>query len=682
MVPSQGFTATSAAIEDFSRYIHINQQDHITRLPDELKLNFTQHLSVGDLGHLSQTSTLFRDLITPILYTRDNQDENPRAIFWAASVDPVEVDDEDVMAVLDLAIGHGGNLNKNYGSTATPSFIVTPLHLAAASGNLCVVKKLLKHGANPNALGKKFLYNSEPCLDHGDFDVRMANINQTIAVASRFSWWRPLFVPFVLGHEGIIQALLRSGASPVLAVPYTTSSASEPSNINILHIITSQKKREYTDRTGLSYFMKYSNLINVVVPRGETPLSIALHHGDIDLIRDIVANGGNVEGVSELGTTPLIQAIQSFCNGQTVEIRKECIELVHYLVKSCNAGVGKHSDARVLQTPLTCAVNGLAKEQTTTWKNAIKDITSIINLLLDHGADVNEQSNHGYSALGALCRIICQRTKRAQKKYIDELMDLFKELVKKREADINARFDSGGSILGTCILKFGREPSGFLKTLLELNAKLAPAEINPVFRIWVSNRSLRKPEFNMLAYSKDVTQYSIDFAYRACLTSEEKSWTKIWAEIWKQFQSHFPHSTVPKKIAAEALLQDDSLSKRFSAAIHFKNLDGSYIHTDGNSFLHLIVNRLERFPKYISHAVPHARHFLRLNASVEATDSNGRTALDKLMHMRMQGDESCDPLRYFLLHIEKGQQLLWKEYQDKTISKEEYVQKYKELIEM
>lgn len=682
MASSQNFAAIDAANGDFSPYIHPNPQDHMTSLPNEVKLNIIQHLSIGDLGHLAQTSTLFYDIITPILYTRDSRDERPRAIFWAASADPTEVPNENIMMVLDLAIENGGNPDEIYGPTAPRPFHATPLHLAAASGKLGVVKKLLKHGANPNALGKGFLYNLEQSLDHGAFDVRMENMSQSIALSSRFALWRPLFVPFVLGHEKIIHVLLRYGASPVLAVtdPSRMNSAPDPGNINILHILASQKERGFTNLTGISYFRRYSNLINVPVPRGEAPLSMALRRGNVNLIRDIIGNGGDIEGVSELGNTPLIHAIKAFYRGRTEEKRRAYMELIHDLIKSCN--VGKHPNARVYSTPLTCAVAGLAEALQSPWESAIEDISSIIFLLLDRGAGINEQSNQGNTALGTLCRVICEKGRlKYEKKHTKELLGLFKKLVVQKKADINARFASGSSILGTCIVKFGCEPSSFFKILLGLDAKLAPKEINPVFEIWTSNRSLHntKSEFNMLAYSKHVSQDYIDFAYRACLNGENK--------IWDLLQSHFPHSTVPQEIAAEALIRDDSPNKRFSAALRFKYFDGSYIHTDGNSFLHLIVNRLEKFPKYmVSQAVSDAKYVLRFNASIEATDSEGRTALDKLMYMRMQGVKkgvkTCDPLRLFLHDVEKGKRLLWENYAAKTISEGEYAHKCKELIEM
>jgi hypothetical protein len=671
------FHHLAAANEDFPRYILANPHDHLTALPVELKSYVVQHLSIGDLGRLAQTSPFFKELITPIMYKRDNQEKYPRAIFWAASVDPAEVDDETIDTVLDLALIYGGNLNKTYCSTGPQPFHATPLHLAAARGNLHVVKKLLNYGANPNALGMGFLYNPILSLGHKEFDERMEKIGKEVAVSARSSLWRPLFVPFVLKHEGIIQALLRKGASPILAT--NNADRTDSDSFNILHIIASQKDREYKDATGLSYFRRYASLINVPISRGDAPLSMAMRRSNLDLIKDIITNGGNVEGVSDIGTTPLIQAIKCFISGKTPEIRKEYMDLIRYLVEVCNASVGRHSDTRVFQTPLGCAARGFTNDlQFVTWKNSTKDISSIINLLLDHGADINERPEHGYSLLNVLCWVISQRKKKNKqsKNTLDNgaFLELFKELVIKRGADVNALLPSGSSMLAACIVKFGREPLPFFQTLLKLNAKLTDDEINPIFKMWVTNRSLRNtdPPFNMLVYSKGITQESVDFAYRACINGEEN--------IFKMLQDHFPRSKIPQKIAAVALIQDDDL-KRFSSAMRFENLKGSYIHTDGNNFLHLIVKRLETFPSYKpSQAIANARDVLLLGASIGARNENGETASDKLMNMRMQGTKTCDHLRHFLQDVEQGNRLLREKYEAKTISKDEYEKKCTELI--
>lgn len=257
-------------------------------------------------------------------------------------------------------------------------------------------------------------------------------------------------------------------------------------------------------------------------------------------------------------------------------------------------------------------------------------------------------------------------------------LKLFKELVIERGADVNARLPCGSSMLGACILKFGREPLAFFQTLLELNVKLTHDEINPIFKLWVKKSSLRntKPPLNILEYSEDITQDSIDFAYRFCLNREEK--------IWDKLQSHFPHSIVPQEIAAEALIQDDNL-KRFDNALRFDNFDGGYIDADGNSFLHLIVKRLEKFPKYkASHAVFDAKLVVKLGASVEAEDKDGLTASHKLLHLRMapEGNSANDPLRLFLYTTEHGKRLFSKKLEAETISEEGYRQKYNALIDL
>ncbi|KAM0262444.1 hypothetical protein ACHAQJ_001697 [Trichoderma viride] len=658
----RGFAATVATNTNSLSSSHLNERNHIVRLPYELKLGITQHLSISDLGHLAQTSKLFYGFIIPILYTKDSQGKRPRAIYWAVSADLSEVCHRSLMRVLDLAIKYGSDVNKVYRQERPHPFYATPLHLAAASGKISVVKKLLKHNADPNAFGKDFLYDLQQPLDPWVFES--STLNNGIAVASRYTKWRPLFVPFVMEQEEMVQILLKYGASPVLAV-----TDFESGSINVLHIVASRQTRQYTDVINLSYFKKYANLIHEPLPRGEAPLFIALRHGDESTLRSIISNGGDITGVSELGRTPLTQAITYFYKGQTPAIRKGYVDIICYLINSCNISVGKHLDARVLQTPLTCAVMGLAEISSADWASIVKDIMPIIDLLLDRGAEVNEVSSHGYTILNALCHVICER-----KKHSGVLLDLFEQLVRKRGADLSSLFPNGHSMLGACITSYDCKPSKFYNILLELGATIIPQEADAVFKYWAGSSTFRNASnFNIFNYSEHITQDAVDSAYKICINKGEK--------ILDLLQSHFPNTTIPERIASEALIHDENHNKRFKAALKFENFNGRYVHTDGNSLLHLIVDRLEnKLLKYTdSQATADAREVLWLGASVEAKDDWGRTALDKLMHTLIYHGRGNEHLRHLLQDIKGGTEFLRKCYKE---NQDAYDEKYKELIDM
>ncbi|KAL7797301.1 ankyrin repeat-containing domain protein [Trichoderma ceciliae] len=669
-------STTFAACTNPSQFLLFNNtnRDYISRLPNELKYGIAQHLSISDLGHLAQTSQFFYDFATPLLYEKDNRYNNQRAIFWASSTNAANISERNLMKVLSLAIQYGGDVNKTYHQVPY-SFYATPLHMAAASGKIEVVKKLLEHNANPNALGKNFLCHSPLSLHLKAFESTI--LNNEIAVASRYTKWRPLFVPFVMEHGEMIDLLLKSGASPVLAVTEQEEIGTtlEPGSINILHILASQQMREYTDGNNLSYFKKYSDLINMPYPRGEAPLFIALHHGDDDLIRDIIANGGDIEAVSELGRTPLIQAIISFYKGRTPEIRKRYTNIIGYFIKSCHANVGKHPDASVMQTPLTCAVTAfstvLPTAVSTAWRSAIRDIRSVIDLLLEHGAGLNEISNYGFTVLSALCSVICQR------EHSGVLLDLFEDLVEDG-ADMSVLFPDGHSMLGACIAIYNRLPRKFYRLLLRRGATIVPQEVNAVFERWAGCPSFRRSlGFNILQHSEYVTQAAIDSAYRIGINGDE--------QLFNLLRCHFPNTTVAEKIASEALLHDINHNQRFKAALKFENFNGRYVHSDGNSLLHLIVDRLERDATYKDpQATADARAVLQRGAHVEARDDWGKTPLEKLRDMRQntakETKSSC--LRLLLYDVKEGKADLWKDYKNKRIDRDQYEQKYMELIDM
>ncbi|KAL7951377.1 ankyrin repeat-containing domain protein [Trichoderma barbatum] len=437
-------------------------QGPLTRLPPEIQHNIVQYLSVNTLRHLAAVSKNFYAIATPILYRKDARDERPRAIFWAASYISNPTTERTILKVLHRAISYGGNVNHMYSWGS--SYEATPLHLASTRGNIKAAKKLLQHGANPNALGRYIFRDPPTSLSRRKLESYMPN--STITVASRHSKWRPLFVPFLLQDMDMIGLLLRHGASPVLSIPIGNqiASAFDPGTINILHILSALEKEEITHKSNLlSFFKKYSEVINVPILQGATPLFFSLERGNEVVLQEIMANGGNIEDVNEVGRTPLMQAITHYCRGETPEIRKQYKGIIEYLIKSCNAKVGNLGDARVRETPLICTITNVHLPVPARWKRAIADIRRIITLLLEHGADPNEISNRGFTLLHTLCDIICRH------KHTGGLLDLFGRLVEDG-ADLNIPFPNGQSVLEVCITRYNCRPAKFYKLLLKLDA--------------------------------------------------------------------------------------------------------------------------------------------------------------------------------------------------------------------
>lgn len=610
--------------------------DCISRLPDELKCEIAKHLPVSSLSKLSRVSRVFYHVMTPLLYLKDNRTAQPRAMFWAVATNVARVGQKVIMRVLGLAIKYGGDVNKIYHDQAL-WYYYTPLHMAAALGKVEVAKKLLDHRAKPNAWSKAFLD------DIRNFDRRTLEFTMTTKVgADDFcrTMWRPLFLPFAMHNTEMIKLLLSYGASPVLAItdPYDAQYP-ELSTINILHIIAACPERGYKDAANESYFKKYSDLINEAVLDGKTPLFTALHHGHYDMLVDIIANGGDIEEVSGFGRTPLIQAITYYYMGMSPDVRKKYREYIGYLVKVCHANVGKHPDVRVAQTPLTAAITAMP----TDYNPTTREVRPIIDLLLEHGADINEATNHGFTILHVLGRAICQR------KLTGALLDVFESLV-ERGADLSMPLPDGRSILGACIVDYHCEPSKFYRLLLKSGASIVPQEVNSVFKRWAAVPKIRRAlDFDIFEYSKSVSQREINAAYLIAINRGDD-------KLFEVMQSHFPRTTIAEEIAIEALIVDENHTRRFNAALKFDDFNGDYMDENGASLLHAIIDRLKGPHRYkITQAINDARAVLLRGASLEQRDRQGKTPIDRLWEMRGEKEYlKYSSLRLYLYDVKMG----------------------------
>ncbi|RFU77757.1 ankyrin repeat [Trichoderma arundinaceum] len=638
------------------------KRDCFTVIPGEYKYAITEYLAIPDLSRLARVSRYFREFVTPRLYHEDSLDERPRAIFWAASVSSREIGLDIIMNVLDLAVEYGGDVNLTHHQSEPFAFYATPLHMAAVRGEIDVVKKLLEHKADPNTLGKDFLHDSRISLEPRTFELKICN--NEVAIASRYTKWRPLFVPFVMEHKKMIKLLLESGASPVLAITDHGENESTPeaSNINILHILASQEMRQYTDTANVSYFKKFSSCINAPIPRGESPLFIALRHGDEELLKDIIANGGNIETVTEMGRTPLIQAITHYYMARSPEMRKTYQDIIAFFIESCGANVNRHPDPRVTYTPLISAIAAIPSDL----KVTIREIRATITPLIDHGADLNDVSSNGLTILHALFRFICTKQQN------DTLLELFERFV-NQGADINRILPEGYSMLGACIITYNRQPAKFYRLLLKLHASLTPPEVNAVFERWIECPKFRKTlEFNFLDYGAYVTQAAVNSAYRTAIDKDDK--------LFDLLRCHFPNVTIAETIATEALLHDANHIKRFTFALKFTNFNGGFIHDNGNSLLHSIVDRLERYKKYKgAQAKYDAKAVILRGADLEATDDWKRTPLDRLWELRDNPD--CSALRLYLYDLRERRKFLTLAHEAEQISQDEYEQKWRELLD-
>ncbi|EGR49178.1 uncharacterized protein TRIREDRAFT_107008 [Trichoderma reesei QM6a] len=321
-------------------------RDCLSNLPIELQYEVIRHLPLKTLGRLARVSQLFREIVTPILYKQDADEERPRAIYWAAST--TEADDEAITKVLDLAKQYGGDLNRLYflGTWRSPPK-ATPLHIAAAIGNMAAARRLLELGAEVNALGRE---NLDP-EDVADPSIRHAADHGTV---------------------------------------------------NILHIFSADPDANITDGADQSYSESLKELIDVPIQRGSTtPLFLALRHHNGRALKKLIVNGANIEALNEFGRTLLTQAISLRFTSSDAQARLWYNGVAEQLVKSRKPKISGYSPQEAWETPLTCTIKAL-ENIPADYKRATQDVEAMIDLLLKHGADINEKSNEGNTMLHAL----------------------------------------------------------------------------------------------------------------------------------------------------------------------------------------------------------------------------------------------------------------------------------------
>ncbi|KAK1251607.1 hypothetical protein MKX07_007086 [Trichoderma sp. CBMAI-0711] len=596
-------------------------RDCLSNLPLELQYEIIRHIPLKTLSRLARVSRLFRDVVTPILYKQDVNEERPRAIYWAANVR--EAGDEAITKVLDLAKQYGGDVNRLYSLGDWHQHKTTPLHIAAATGNIAAARKLLELDAEVNALGRGL---PDPT----------AFADTSIRHAADHGLWRPLFVPFVFRNEEMIQLLLRFGASPVLLVPVDnpTATAHDPGTVNILHVLSADPDANITDGADQSYSESLKELIDVPIQQGSTtPLFLALRHHNGRALKKLIVNGANIEALNEFGRTLLTQAISLRFTSRDSQARLWYNGVAEQLVKSRKPKISGYSPQEAWETPLTCTIKAL-ENIPAEYKRATQDVEAMIDLLLTHGADINEKSNEGNTMLHALCDVICRESFG-----INGLVDIFRQCV-DNGADLAIPFTSGRSVLGTCMLRYNQRPLRFFKLLLELHAPLMPPEVDAVFVKWAQSFSLRKSlDDYVQEYRTQVSQNAIDLMYSSVLGYDEVA--------WKQLQEHFPRTTIAERVVSEILLGPSSRTRWFKLALDVQEFDGNYINKHGNSLLHCIVRRLDKNPKYRElQARSDACELLRRGAIPNQTNARGQTPLQALRSFQEQ--RNCPVLRLFL----------------------------------
>ena len=325
---------------------------------------------------------------------------------------------QDGVRIAELLLTHGAEVdarNKDHW---------TPLHIACQNGKLEVVRLLLDHGAEVNAetdIGEKPLHKvsygkyrsqedgvrvEELLLEHG------ADVN-----TRRNDYCTPLHAASYSGNVEIVRLLLDHGADP-------EANAEGDMGSKPLHNVSCGDYRSQEDGERVTLLLLERGA-DVNTRRNDhwTPLHIASHLGNIEIVRLLLDHGADPEANAEgyMGSKPLhnvshgkyispedgARVVQLLLeHGVDVNTRRNDrwtplhiashfgrLEIVQVLIDH-SADVDSVDDFD--KTPLHDVSQGQYESQ--------EDGVRIAQLLLDHGADVNAKSRAGDTPLTLAAR--------------------------------------------------------------------------------------------------------------------------------------------------------------------------------------------------------------------------------------------------------------------------------------
>lgn len=350
------------------------------------------------------------------------------ALHWA-----VENDDADAVEML-LKSGAIADAKDRYGLTA--------LYYAASNGNGAILQKLLKAGANPNIANKEGDTALMAAARSGKVDALAALLGHDAAVNARDGLTQQTALMWAArsDHAAAAQALIEHGAdvnaktrvgkTPERRLPGAGGGPGNGSHgVGIVRggwpdrgvqdaIPGGMSALLYAARDGRLDSVKvflaaHSDAnradVNQVEANGITPLIMAITNDHVDVARYLLDQGAGVNTPDWWGRTPLWAAVEvrNRDNGRGGEHdidRDAALELVKTLIArgaDVNARTKEYAPIRRWVTPLNDISWVDFTGQTPFLRASLSGDTTVMRLLLVHGADPNIATFAGTTALMA-----------------------------------------------------------------------------------------------------------------------------------------------------------------------------------------------------------------------------------------------------------------------------------------
>ncbi|PHH59155.1 hypothetical protein CDD81_3686 [Ophiocordyceps australis] len=590
----------------------------LVNLPIDVKMEIIDWLRCRhDFLHLAQTCRTFATIVLPRLYRFSVTHQGSECIFWAVTHKPAEGTSaslQDNRNVLQYAMRNGGDANVIF-SLQGKARDTTPLHLAALNRMALIVYDLLKFGAKVNVA------NITKSDDNGLDDwlsLRFRrSLKDDIRDALKATKWLPMVFPMVQQQHDIVCLLFAGGAPPHLGISGKRELAKRPQESQAVTIYHFYAAMTHFDRLQKHHvemyaalFQKHKEYVDTkIAGAGYAPLHIAVKNGNPTALKKLIKLGANVDVQCTLGRTPLMMAIQECTIHESVDSRRVMFEIIQFLL-DCNANVS-HTSHRVQETPLICVM----EEPITYWSSAqCQCLVTIIDLLVEYGADLNQRSFGGKTLLHHVClQLFHAKHTGGLKKILTHIM--------KKGADINMPLRGGMTMLRYCISNFMSVSPSHLRLMCQLGADIGEHEVEGVLAEWIDCRKMR----HETQVSKVLKHHAEHISDSAAYEAYQKAFDQANVDLVGQLTAILPSPADASELVAIALSKPNLELLNMAVPLPF---DANYTWKNGKSYLHIIVDKLTNEKLYKEdQAIDEATFFVKEGTSLAIKDKNGMDAI-------------------------------------------------------
>ncbi|UNI17457.1 hypothetical protein JDV02_003798 [Purpureocillium takamizusanense] len=656
-------------------------------VPAEVKLLIMSDLTPKELGSVCLVHSSWREISQYEMFNKDIASDAPSAILWAAlggQDDPtgryemqcsvlrrfMEQGQEPYHSDAERNAFAKQKVNARY-YNVDGSF-ATALHFAAAKGRLPVVMRLLRYHASLDAMSigihafrSRGIRITDAVQYAGDEARRLGS---RVFGAIRGAQWLPLMAPLLLKHYDVVEALVHCKAPAILSHPPITvfhvisALSSEEFNAESVKPVTkvrgrrkapvSNQEQAFTTpmKLHLRLFKAYPNHLEIGLGTNYwTPLHIAIQRDNEAGFNQLLDHGANVNAATILGCTPLHEAIRRRCQSFMPNTR---IPKRSYITHLLEAGADPNAVSRAghADTPLMCTL----RVDHYSWDNRhIKDVEAVMEMLIKHGARINDRGFSGRTIIHRLDEKISSSMLSPIPSFDSSSERLLAFLV-NLGGDVNERTYTSSTILSDLVLRtYGTSlhttqiwPSikGYFKTLLELGARVPPNDAENVFQAWLDYQPLRTVDIDVFAQCGEfLSQDFIDATY---LRIVQRADTKLWYAISGRLRPPTNASVLVATIFQQE--EQQGTHPLWHPIRDTLSFDPAYVTEETReTYLHLLVRKL-RCGGYTrpSLALKDARLFAERGVPLSARDSDGKTVVQRL---RDEGLDFHKDLRLYLM---------------------------------